>query len=244
MSEEIAPGIEIIDLGLYLAREKILVLADLHIGIEDSLVKQGVLIPKFHFKDLVKRVESILDTLKKQKKEVKIIVLNGDLKHEFGRISDEEWRNTLKMIDFLGRKCEKIVLVRGNHDTILGPIADKRKVLFVDTFIDGDKIICHGDKIPEMVSGVKTVIIGHEHPAVSIYEDLRKETFKAFLSGGWNRKKLIVQPSMNPLMEGTDVKSGKVLSPFLKGKKMDLFDVWLVADKVYPFGKLKKLYKY
>ncbi len=284
-------GVEIVDLGLYLSDEKILVLADLHIGIEEALVKQGVLVPKFHFKDLVRRVEGIFDSLQKRKKKVKTVVINGDLKHEFGTISDEEWRNTLKMLDLLSKKCEKIVLVRGNHDTILGPIADKRKVMFVDHLLDGDKLICHGDKIPEILgssntqgaaaresrraqlslkglpprrgrppqrpesdkhdtsqtrgaaAGIKTIIIGHEHPAVSIHEDLRRETYKAFLIGRWKRKNLIVQPSLNPLMEGTDVKNEKLLSPFLKKRPCD-FDVYLVADTVYEFGKLKKLYKY
>ncbi|MBW2972175.1 metallophosphoesterase [Candidatus Woesearchaeota archaeon] len=240
---QVAKGIEIIDLALYLDEENILVIADLHIGIEDSLVKQGMLVPKFHFRDLVDRVERIFKSLAAQKKEVKVVVINGDLKHEFGRISDEEWRNTLKMLDWLSRKCEKIVLVRGNHDTILGPIAEKRKVMFVDSFLAGDILICHGDTIPEIPSSVKTIIIGHEHPAVSIHEDLRKETYKAFVAGKWNRKNIIVQPSLNPLMEGTDIKSEKLLSPFLQ-KKLDEFEVYIVADKVYGFGKLKKLYKY
>jgi putative SbcD/Mre11-related phosphoesterase len=240
---ELLKGIEIIDLALYLREEKILVLADFHIGYEEELVKQGVLVPKFHFRDLVKRVEKIFSVLEKQKRKVKIVVINGDLKHEFGRISDEEWRNTLKMLDWLGRKCEKIVLVRGNHDTILGPIAEKRKVMFVDSFLDGEKMIIHGDKMADIPSAVKTVIIGHDHPAVSIYEDLRKETYKCFLVGKHKRKNLIVLPSLNPLTEGTDVKNDKLLSPFLH-KELGNFNVYIVADKVYGFGKLKKLRKY
>ncbi|MBU2561747.1 MAG: metallophosphoesterase [Nanoarchaeota archaeon] len=243
MGSEILKGIETADLALYLSSEKVLVLADLHIGIEDSLVKQGMLVPKFHFRDLVDRVEKIFSELKSQRKEVKVIVINGDLKHEFGRISDEEWRNTLKMLDWLARKCSRIVLVRGNHDTVLGPIAERRKVLFVDEMILGDKLICHGDRIPEIPPAVKTIIIGHEHPAVSLHEELRKETYKAFIVGKWNRNKLVVQPSLNPLMEGTDVNSEKLLSPFLQ-KDLGNFDVYIVADKVYAFGKLKKLYKY
>ena len=239
---EIIKGIEIIDLALYLKEEKILVIADLHIGYEEALVKQGILVPKFHFKDLVKRVEKIFSILKHQKKEVKIVVIDGDLKHEFGTISDEEWRNTLKIIDYLSRKCEQIVLVRGNHDTILGPIAKKRKVLFVDNFLDGDKMICHGNKIPEIPSGVKTIIIGHDHPAVILDYDLRKETYKCFLVGKHKRKNLIVQPSLNPLTPGVDVKTEKLLSPFLK-KDLGNFDVYLVEDNVYDFGKLKKIGK-
>jgi putative SbcD/Mre11-related phosphoesterase len=237
---EIAKGIEAIDLALYLPEDQVLVFADMHIGIEESLVKQGILMPKFHFKDLVTRVEKIFSALERGKKKVKTVVINGDLKHEFGRISDEEWRNTLKMLDYLARKGSKIVLVRGNHDTILGPIAEKRNIMFVDEFIVGDKLICHGDKIPEIPAGIKTIIIGHDHPAVSIYDNLRKETFKAFIVGKHGRKTLIVQPSMNPMTEGTDVKKERLLSPFLQ-KDLGNFDVYVVADAVYHFGKLNKL---
>jgi len=237
---EIAKGINIIDLALYLPEEKILILADMHIGIEESLVRQGTLIPKFHFKDLADRVQRIFSILDSEKKKVKLVVINGDLKHEFGRISYEEWRNTLKMLDYLLRKAGKVVLVRGNHDNILGPIAEKRKVMLVDEFIVGDILICHGDKIPEIPTSIKTIIIGHDHPAVSIYDNLRKETFKAFIVGKHGRKTLIVQPSMNPMTEGTDVKKERLLSPFLQ-KDLGNFDVYVVADEVYHFGKLKKI---
>lgn len=242
MKKEIIKGIEIIDLALYLSEEKVLVLADLHIGYEDELVKQGILVPKFHFRDLVKRVENIFDTLEKRKKKAEVVVINGDLKHEFGRISDEEWRNTLKMLDHISKRCGRIVLVRGNHDTILGPIAEKRNVLLADQFLDGDKMIVHGDKLVDVPGPVKTLIIGHDHPAVSIHEDLRKEVYKCFLAGKHNRKNLIVQPSLNPLTEGTDVREGKLLSPYLQ-KDLGNFDIYIVADKVYSFGKLKKTEK-
>ena len=104
-------------------------------------------------------------------------------------------------------------------------------------------MIIHGDKMVNIPPAVKTVIIGHDHPAVSIYEDLRKETYKCFLVGKHKRKNLIVLPSLNPLTEGTDVKNEKLLSPFLH-KELGNFDVYIVADKVYGFGKLKKLRRY
>jgi metallophosphoesterase superfamily enzyme len=39
---EIHPGIEMVDLALYLKKQQALVLADLHIGFEEALAKQGV----------------------------------------------------------------------------------------------------------------------------------------------------------------------------------------------------------
>ena len=235
-------GVEIIDLALYIKEKRVLIIADLHIGYEEALTKQGVLVPKFHFRDLVKRLESLFEFLDENDRPVDLLVINGDLKHEFGTISNEEWRNTLKLLDLLRRRSAKVVLVKGNHDTVLGPIADKRDIFLVDNFLAGNILICHGNVIPDIPISVKTIIIGHDHPAVSLKEGLRIETFKAFLVGKHKRKNLIVQPSFNQLIEGTDVLQADLLSPFLH-KDLENFDVFLVADTVYYFGKLKKIKK-
>ena len=60
---EILEGIEIVDLCLYLKKEKVLVVGDLHIGFEESLQKQGVLIPKFDVKEVLDRFDSIFKKL-------------------------------------------------------------------------------------------------------------------------------------------------------------------------------------
>ncbi len=233
---EILKDIEIIDLALFLKKQKILVLADLHIGFEESLNKQGILVPRFQFQDLVKRLENILKQVKP-----KLIIINGDLKHEFGQISETEWRQTLKILDFLTKKAG-IILLKGNHDKILGPIAEKRKLEIKDYYKVDDMYICHGNIIPEDVDfkKSKTVIIGHEHPAIGIREYPRVERFKCFLLGKYKNKKLIVQPSLNLVTEGTDLLSEKLLSPFLH-QNLDNFEVFIIQDKVYNFGKLSKL---
>jgi len=229
---EISKNIEIIDLCLYLKKEKVLVIADTHIGYEESLNKQGVLIPRFQFKEVIKRLEKVFSRVKVDK-----VVMNGDIKHEFGTISEQEWRHTLMLLDFLKRYCNEVILVKGNHDTILGPIARKRDVKVVDEYMVGDVLVVHGDKIPSKLKGVKTIIIGHEHPAVSIKEGVRSELFKCFLKGKFGRGVLIVQPSFNLVTEGTDVLKESLLSPFLKQELSD-FEVFIVGDKVYDFGKL------
>ena len=60
---KITNNIEIIDLALYLKKENILIIADSHIGFEEALNKQGILVPRIHFKDLVKRLEKILNKI-------------------------------------------------------------------------------------------------------------------------------------------------------------------------------------
>ncbi len=233
-------GIEIIDLGLLLKNEKILVLADFHIGYEETLNKQGILVPKFQFKDIIKRLTKIFSELKKDKLK---IIINGDIKHEFGTISEQEWRETLRLLDFLTKFCDEIILIKGNHDTIIGPIAKKKNIKIVEHYLTKKGIlITHGHKIPkkEILKKTKTIIIAHEHPAISLREDIRTEKFKCFLKGRWKRKSLIVMPSFCLATEGTDVLSEKLLSQFL-GQDISNFEVFVVADKVYDFGKLKNL---
>jgi len=79
---EIEKGIKIKDLALIYKDH--LIISDLHIGLEEALNKQGILIPRFQFKEIKQRLEPLL--LKK----IKVIVINGDLKHEFGTISEQE----------------------------------------------------------------------------------------------------------------------------------------------------------
>ena len=252
---KILDDIEIIDLAIY--TNKTLIFTDFHIGYEEALNKQGLMVPRFQFQEIMKRLETIFSRLKNKK--IERIIVNGDLKHEFGTISEQEWRHTLRLLDYFGQRCEEIILIKGNHDTILGPIAKKRNVRVLDYYIiftinnktqksfknnyDKTKIlVIHGDKIPdkELLKGVSTIIIGHEHPAVSVREGARAELFKAFLVGKWKKYYIIVQPSFNLFVEGTDVLKEEVLSPFLKGNLRN-FDAIIVADKLYRFGKLKDL---
>ncbi|MBI2657683.1 metallophosphoesterase [Candidatus Woesearchaeota archaeon] len=235
---DIMPGIEIVDLGLFVGSA--LIIADVHIGYEEALNKQGVLVPRLQFEEMVKRVENIFSML--EGKKVEKIIINGDLKHEFGTISEQEWRNTLKFIDLLAKHCDEVVLVKGNHDNILGPIARKRNVKVVESLGIGNVLIAHGDKIPHNLKDHETIIIGHEHPAVSLRENARVEQFKCFLKGKYKGKNLIVQPSFNSMIEGTDILKNEILSPFLR-QNLDNFEVYVVEDKVYNFGKLKRLRK-
>ncbi len=273
---KILGNIEIVDLALFI--NKHLILSDFHIGYEEALNKQGILVPRFQFEEIIKRLETIFSKLKKKK--IEKIVINGDLKHEFGTISDQEWRLTLRLLDFLGKHCKEIILIKGNHDTILGPIAKKRNVKVLGHYLikapllknklkkrvslkntikkipinkralkklkiknnEKNILVIHGDKIPDkaLLKETDTIIIGHEHPAVSIKEGPRIELFKCYLLGKWKRKNLIALPSFNLVTEGTDILKEQILSPFLK-QNLKNFNVFVVADKVYEFGKLRDL---
>ena len=226
---EIYENLEIVDLAL--KYKSILIIGDLQLGYESYLNSKGILEPRFQFKELKERLNKILDKVK-----IKKIIFNGDIKHEFGNISEQEWREVLALIDFLPKNLE-IIFVKGNHDTFLSPIAKKRNVKLVDYYNVDNISIMHGDKIiPDLR---KTLIIGHEHPAVS-FKERRDELFKCFIKGKWKSHTLIVMPSFNSFNPGSDVQKSKHLSPFLQGNLKD-FEVYAVEDKVYYFGKIKDL---
>jgi len=250
---DIAPGIEIVGLGLKIG--KTLIIGDLHLGIEEAMNKEGILVPRFQFKDLVKRLEEMLRNAKPE-----IVVINGDLKHEFGTISKQEWNDVLNILDLISAYAKKIVLVKGNHDAILGPIARKQRVEITDSYREGNILVIHGHKKVAdsyregnilvihghkkvaLPKGIEIIIIGHDHPAINLREGSRAETYKCFLKGKFNKKTLIVMPSLSAVTEGTDVLRYDLLSPYLHQDLKD-FEVFIIADKAYSFGKIKSIDK-
>jgi len=60
------------------------------------------------------------------------------------------------------------------------------------------------------------------------------------LKGKWQGKTLVVMPSFNLVTEGTDVLKEELLSPFL-AQDLSKFEVFVISDKVYYFGRLENL---
>lgn len=235
MPTKLAENVYAVDLCTYLADIKTIIISDLHLGYEESLGKQGILVPRTQYKKIIKHLDWIT-------KEVTVeqVILNGDIKHEFGTISKQEWREVLRLIEYFEQKNIKITIIKGNHDTILGPIARKKQLKEVKEARHKNILITHGDYEPEKTAPI--IIMGHEHPAITLRDKAKSEKYKCFIRGNYKKSLLIVQPSMNPLTEGTDVTKEQVLSPLITN--LPEFEVFIVNDKtheVLPFGKIKKL---
>ena len=114
---EIIKGIKIKDLALWLKEFQALIISDLHLGYEEYLQQKGILIPKFQMNEIILKLKKLISETKP-----KIIIINGDLKHEFGKVLRQEWQEILQLIDFLQQNCSQLILIKGNHDQILGPM--------------------------------------------------------------------------------------------------------------------------
>ncbi|MFH1358903.1 MAG: metallophosphoesterase [archaeon] len=136
--------------------EKVLVLGDLHIGYEEYITRAAIL-PNIQLKEIFNDLNEIFERLDREKIELREIIILGDLKHEFGSILDTEWRDGIKLIDYLkgkvslDKKTGKIVFIKGNHDTIFEPIARKRGIELKDYYkikVNGRYVwFLHGDKL-------------------------------------------------------------------------------------------------
>jgi len=243
--------IEFIEKAIFLPKYKTIIIADLHIGYEEA-VSNMFNIPLKEFDKIFEEIKLITKKLKPER-----IIINGDIKHEFGKINKEEWNRVLELLEFLKEEVKEIVIIEGNHDKVLKKIIRKvKEIKFENKYIIGNILIAHGDKIvsidktqenrgfsrprkQKFSREIKTIIIGHEHPAVSIGNGIDKEKFKCFLVGNFKGKELIVMPSFFSINEGTDLTREKTISPFLKN--ISNFDVYVVEDKIYHLGKIKNL---
>ncbi len=232
---ELTKDVFAVDLGIFLKKHKALIISDLHIGYEEYLHSKGVFLPKFQYKLIISRLKRILEKTKPE-----TIVINGDLKHEFGKVLRQEWKEVRNVLSFLQEHCKKIIIVKGNHDIMLKQILN-RNIEIVEHKIFGDVIITHGNKI--INKKPKVLIIGHDHPAIILRDKDKAEKFKCFLKGKVKDQLVIVQPSFNPLIEGTNIISEKMLSPYLKN--VSDFQVFIVDDKnneVLDFGNSWRSY--
>lgn len=233
---EIIPGILADNTALFFTNTKTLCLSDLHLGYEEELRAKGVHIPTGEFQYQRALIASLISKYKPVR-----IILNGDIKHTFGGISRSEWQHVLALFDLILSKCE-LIIIKGNHDVILEPITKQRNMIMVDHYVLKEVLFVHGDIEPkkEWLTNVKTIVMGHEHPAIALSNGVRTENYKCFLALTWRRKNLIIQPSTFSLTTGIDVLAKNLRSKWLG--KIAKANVFVVGEsEIFAFGKLNKI---
>ena len=185
-----------------LVDKRILVIGDLHFGFGDAVRESGYLVGDSLYEDVIKDLSEVFGEVG----DVEEVVFLGDLKHVFGKIMRDEWKHVLDILDYVGRRCNKIVVVKGNHDVLLDRVVKNKNVDIVDYYVSEDVCFLHGDRVFDIdeVNDCKTWIVGHGHPAVWLDDGVRKEKYKCYLVGKWKKKDIVIMPSFFPLTEGSD----------------------------------------
>jgi uncharacterized protein len=229
---EIAKDVEVTrDFALFLRDERALVISDLHLGFEGALAEQGVSIPRFQRRVILERLGKMLDRTKAEK-----VIVAGDFKHEFSKNLTDEWIEVKQVLRFLRDRVTP-VLVRGNHDNFLATILGDLRIELHDRADVAGHTIIHGH---EEVSTLHPIVMGHEHPAVKLRDELGAVvSVPAFLVG----EGLTVLPAFSPLALGVDVGSYPYLSPILNRTPIDDARVIGVDEKegLLDFGRVARL---
>ena len=206
------------------------VIGDLHLGYESALEDEGLFIPRVNAESIRESLNRIIDRYEPAR-----MVLLGDVKHDFRRSSysaREEGRDIMKLI----ADAAECVVVRGNHDNYLQNILSDVGLFALDHIDVGGYRLEHG----HVDSGVRPVIIGHEHPSVKIPGEL---------SGGMKlqcyvvakEEGVVVIPPFSPFASGNDLNPGRdaVMAPALKACDVSRAEIIGVSDMgLMELGKL------
>ena len=229
---EVGKGVEVTrDFALFLREERALVISDLHLGFEGALAEQGVSIPRFQRRVILERLGAMLDRTKAE-----TVIVAGDFKHEFSRNLTDEWIEVKQVLRFIRERANP-VLVRGNHDNYLATILGDLRLTLHDRADVAGHTIVHGH---EEVSTLHPIVMGHEHPAVKLRDELGAVvSVPAFLV----TDRLIVLPAFSPLALGVDVSEYPYLSPILNRTPIDDARVIGVDERegLMEFGRVGRL---
>ncbi len=148
--------------------ERVLVAADLHLGLEYELLLGGISIPS--------QTEKMLTRLTRSLTEVKPdrLLLLGDVKHNVPRTSWQERKEVPRFLRALAQDV-RVDIVPGNHDAGLVDLAPQgtRVHLSSGLILDGVGYF-HGHTWPDkaLLSAAELLVAGHIHPAVRLKDPL------------------------------------------------------------------------
>ncbi len=235
---------------------KILVIADLHLGIEHQLYQEGITIAP-----QAERFKKTIGELLKMTKAKKLVIL-GDLKHKVPGISFRELKELPKLVDYLTKKVH-VVLTKGNHDVELKEISESIEVHGSHGFSIGSYGFFHGHAWPsEELLGCDHLFTAHIHPTVEFVDDfgfriVEKVWVKGQLDEKVVRKKYkiknkkekigkmetIIFPSFNPIISGVPLNSKrkKYIGPILTSGALNLNKSEAYMLDGTRLGKIKKI---
>jgi len=212
-----------------------LVISDIHLGFEENLSKKGIFVPD-RTNDLIKK----LSQMRVKTKRKNLLVL-GDLKDSYNRINKNEWRNVPIFLRYCSNNFEKVIITKGNHDSMLERLNVFKNVVIVKelVFEFKDKKIgfIHGHSWPskKLIKECEIIVIGHSHPSYVFKNHLGQiNTMSAWFIGGVNKSfltkamklnefklnKLIVLPCFNDFFSGSDEKLGPLMKAMKDVKKV------------------------
>jgi putative SbcD/Mre11-related phosphoesterase len=149
--------------------ERVLVIADLHLGWEVTLARQGIHVPS-QVPRLTEKLRKIIQDARPQQ-----LILLGDVKHAVAKVELEEWKYVPEFFEGLVEIIQNIQVIPGNHDGNLEPLTPPVVKIHRSPGIAlWDTVgLFHGHAWPSpSLLGCKYLIMGHLHPVVVFRDPL------------------------------------------------------------------------
>lgn len=211
-----------------MVNKKILVIADLHIGIESELREHGL--------NVSSQTNKMLDNLKEICNEhtpEKIIML-GDIKHNIPSSTLSERKDVRRFLEET-KKIAKIDIVVGNHDGFIKKLIPDDVNVYPSTgHIIKNIGFIHGHSWPkEEVILCDQILMAHTHPTIMLTDRLEHKSFEpCWVDAKPDKKKLkekykldknpkiLIIPAFNPLCGGIAINKDGITGPM--GKMIDI----------------------
>jgi putative SbcD/Mre11-related phosphoesterase len=177
-------------IALVESRERVMVAADLHLGMEYELAQQGINIP-YQWDRLL---EELLEIVREHKPDR--LILLGDVKHGVPATSFQEKKEIPNFFNTLLEEVKRIDVTRGNHDANLQKLLPGEVTLHTSKgilFGDGFNVAAlHGHAWPKPeILVADTVMMAHNHPSILLNTPLGiKISRRAWIRGKTDTERL------------------------------------------------------
>src|SRR5687768_8499589 len=160
--------------AVYLEAERILCVADLHLGYAWAHRFSGQLMPLCGEENLLARLSDLCSFYKPAH-----LAVLGDIVHQAVPVA-EVTQELTSLFDGLREICG-LKLILGNHDKKLKKLATAVADLeFIPQFETDKFLLTHGNTPASAPEG-KFVLMGHEHPSISLGDGIRSAKFPCFM---------------------------------------------------------------
>jgi len=217
--------------------DDILVVADLHNGIEYELHKKGVEVPS----QTQAKFESLKEIVE-QTKPKRLIIL-GDLKHNIPITSRQEYHEVPEFLEGMQSYVDEIIITKGNHDGAIEKLVPPG-VSVVSEFIEKKTGFFHGHTSPsDEILSTKSIVKAHTHPSI-LLKDIRPYIQPAWVEVPLKERKcrVTVVPAFDDNIRGIALNISEPLGPLLtKMADMPEAEIYLLdGSYIGKLGELKE----